>query len=216
MCSNNCTNSHIKQRRYHHPLILLLIHPSTEVDFSTWNLYSICPLLQAQNPFLEPRLQHTFTHSVNTPMSSQLLDVGGCFLIQLLQKCVLCKEDQFLRQLHQDSPTTVSFLLSYMFCNSSCCSGPRNAIYTRMQGAACHIHTDVPALEKLQNKTVYLFVIHCKWCNIPYSFSSDKFRNKERLNLTSEFEACVSHIQVFERDNYPKSIREDLNKKRMQ
>lgn len=38
---------------------------------------------------------------------------------------MLCKENQFLRQLHQDSLTTVAFLLSYMFCNSSCWSGPK-------------------------------------------------------------------------------------------
>lgn len=155
VATQNCTNSHIKQRRHHRPLILLLIHPLTEVDFSTWNLYSISPLLQAQNPFLESHLQHTFAHSVNKPMYSQLLDVGGFLKIQLLQKFMLCKEDQFLRQLHQDSLTNVSFLLSYMFCNSSCWSGPGNAIHTRMQGAASNIHSDVPALERLQNSSVH-------------------------------------------------------------
>lgn len=85
-----------------------------------------------------------------------------------------------------------------------------------MQSAASNIHSDVPALERLQNKTVHLFIIPCKWCNIPYCFSPEKFRKKERNNLTSEFEAYVSHVQVFKRGHYPESIREDLNEKRMQ
>lgn len=85
-----------------------------------------------------------------------------------------------------------------------------------MKGAATKIHTDVPALERSQNKTVLPFIIHWKWCNIPDGFNSEKFRKKERNDLTSEFEACVSHIQVFERDHYSKSIRGDLNEKRMQ
>ncbi|TRZ15812.1 hypothetical protein HGM15179_011311 [Zosterops borbonicus] len=43
--------------------------------------------------------------------------------------------------------------------------------------------------------------------------SSEKFRKKQRNNLTTE--VFISDIQVFEKDHYPKSVREDLNEKRM-
>lgn len=93
--------------------------------------------------------------------------------------------------------------------------GPRNALYTRTPCAGNKIHSDVPALETLQSKTAHLFIIHCKWCNIPYCFSSEEKEGKKHTS-PSESEACVTPAQYFDRDHYRKPLREDLMEKGMQ
>lgn len=198
-----------------HSLLLLVIHLSTEVAFSTWNLYSIAPLLWALNPFLEAHLQHTFTRSINRPLHSQLLNVYFIFY-SVVPKMAHCVKKLSL----SDNSIKIPLLLCPSHCRLHLATlhagvGPRNALYTRTQGAVNKISSDVPLSGRLQSKTAWLFYTLCKWFNIQYCCTSEEKEGKKHTSA-SEFEACVAQEQYFKRDHYHKPVREVLMEKGMQ